>query len=48
MYHVGGFGSVLLSLSVGMKLVMAQEVDLETTLKAVEKYKVGYQSSFEN
>lgn len=42
MYHAGGFGSVLLSLTVGMKLVMAQEVDFETTLKAVEKYKVTH------
>lgn len=53
MYHVGGFGCVLLSLSVGMKLVMAQEVDFETTLKSIDKYKVGhilsmYQSSTKN
>lgn len=42
MYHVGGFGCVLLSLTVGMKLVMAQEVDFEITLKAIDKYKVTH------
>ncbi|XP_039272337.2 uncharacterized protein LOC120346636 [Styela clava] len=42
MYHAGGFSCFILTLFCGNKLILEKEFEVETMLKAIEKYKISH------